>query len=152
LDQRNHIVAALLPYGVEDVAIRVLVADDSEIVRRAICGMLQDDRDIQVVGETADFASTISRANELEPEIIVLDLHMPDDEKLFSIRSEVKKPCRIIAISFADDEETRTLARNIEASVLLEKMSLVSKLIPAIKTNQTRSYRGWLSRDGSAGV
>ena len=116
------------------VPIRVLVADDSEIVRRAICRTLQDDVDIQVVGETKDFATTVLRANELKPQIIVLDLHMPDDDNLaLSFRSALTNDCQIIAISFSDDEETKTLARNIEASVLLGKMNLGTELIPAIK-------------------
>ena len=108
--------------------IRVLVADDSAIVRRAICQTLEDDTEIQVVGETTDFASTILRANELNPEIIVLDLHMPDDSTVVSesFRSELTNDCRIIAVSFANDAETNTLARSIEANVLLEKMKMAS--------------------------
>jgi DNA-binding NarL/FixJ family response regulator len=117
------------------VPIRVLVADDSEIVRRAICRTLQDDVDIQVVGETTDFASTVLRANELKPQIIVLDLHMPDEDKLAatSFRSELTTDCQIIAISFSNDNETQALARTIDAAVLLEKMTLGTELIPAIR-------------------
>jgi DNA-binding NarL/FixJ family response regulator len=117
------------------VPIRVLVADDSALIRRAICRTLADDTDIQVVGETTDYASTICRANELKPQIIVLDLHMPDDDTLApaSFRSELTNDCQIIAISFANDPETSALARSIEANVLLEKMNLGTELIPAIK-------------------
>jgi DNA-binding NarL/FixJ family response regulator len=118
-----------------EVSIRVLVADDSELVRQAIVRSLQDDRDIVVVGEAANFESTVRLANELKPRIIVLDLHMPDQDRVTSVsfRSELTNGCQIIAISFSDDEETKTLARNIEASLLLEKINLGTELIPAIK-------------------
>jgi two-component system invasion response regulator UvrY len=116
------------------VPVRVLIADDSDVVRRAICRTLEDDADIQVVGEAPNVAATLRMANELKPQIIVLDLHMPGDDRFcWSFRSQLTDNCRIIAISFADDEETQTLARNIQASVLLEKMALGTELIPTIK-------------------
>jgi chemotaxis response regulator CheB len=82
------------------MSIRVLVADDSAIVRRAICQTLEDHAEIQVVGESTDFASTVLRANELKPEVIVLDLHMPDDNTVVSsfFRSVLTNNCRIIAV------------------------------------------------------
>jgi two-component system response regulator DegU len=132
---RTDVSLTFFHMGWKKVPITVLVADDSALIRQAICRTLEDDSDIQVVGETKDFASTVLRANELKPQIIVLDLHMPDDDTLAPIafRSELPNDSRIIAISFSDDEETKNRAREIEASVLLEKMSLATELIPTIK-------------------
>jgi DNA-binding NarL/FixJ family response regulator len=113
----------------------VLVADDSKLVRRAICQALEDDTDIEVVGETTDFASTVRRANNLNPQIIVLDLHMPGGGHIVSIsRSKLTNNCQTIAMSFSDDEETEALARSVGASALLDKMNLGTELIPAIKS------------------
>jgi DNA-binding NarL/FixJ family response regulator len=127
--------------GWKNVPTTVLVADDSALIRRTICRMLEDETEIQVVGETTDYASTIRRANELKPQIIVLDLHMPDDDTLApaSFRSELANDCQIIAISFSDDQETKTLAQNIQAGVLLEKMNLGTELVPAIKKTMNGS-------------
>jgi DNA-binding NarL/FixJ family response regulator len=127
-------VCGVFPHGVE-VPTRVLVADDSELVRQAIVRTLQNDCDIVVVGEAANFESAVRLANELKPQIIVLDLHMPDQERFTaeSFRSELTNGCQIVAISFSNDVATKTLARNLEAGVLLEKMVLGTELIPAIK-------------------
>jgi AmiR/NasT family two-component response regulator len=118
-----------------NVPITVLIADDSALIRQTICRTLQDDSDIQIVGEAVDFASAVGLTWELKPQILILDLHMPDQDALapMSFRSQLTHNCQIIAISFSSDEETTALARSIEASILLEKMRLATDLVPAIK-------------------
>ena len=53
--------------------IKVLLADDSEIVRRGIRALLRSQPEIELVGEAADFCQTIRMMNELKPQVIVLD-------------------------------------------------------------------------------
>ena len=114
--------------------IRVLIADDSPQVRSAICRALQDDSDIQLIGEAADFSSAIRLANELKPHVLVLDLHMPDEQEVsMSLRSQLPPECRVIAISIWDDDETKNLAQQLGADSFLEKMGLANRLIPTIK-------------------
>ena len=60
------------------VSIRVLLADDSEIVRQAITSVLMGDPEIQVVGEAVTFAQAIKLTHELQPRVILIDLHMRD--------------------------------------------------------------------------
>jgi DNA-binding NarL/FixJ family response regulator len=64
--------------------IRVLLADDTEFVRRAIRRLLETCPELDVVGEAADFAETIRMANDLKPQVIVMDLHMPDETSFTS--------------------------------------------------------------------
>jgi len=60
------------------MAIRVLIADDSDVMRAAIARTLTADPDLEVVGEAASFAETLKQASTLNPDIVLLDLHMPD--------------------------------------------------------------------------
>jgi DNA-binding NarL/FixJ family response regulator len=56
--------------------IKVLVADDTQLMRRAICGFLRGKLEIEIVGEAADYAQTVQMANDFRPEIILMDLHL----------------------------------------------------------------------------
>lgn len=118
------------------MAIKVLLADDSEVVRRAISRLLEQDPEIELVGEAVDFTQTIQMTNELKPEIVILDLHMRDEGELApgDIRDRLHhSPSRILAISIWNDAESKALAESFGAFTLLDKMDLVTDLIPVIK-------------------
>jgi two-component system response regulator DevR len=117
-----------------DIPIKVLVADDSKIVRRGIRQLLSGQTEITIVGEAADFAQTIQMASDLEPRVIVLDLHMPDGSAitLEEVKSRLNHGSRVLAISVWNDENTKKLAENLGAAVLLDKMDLGSGLVPTI--------------------
>lgn len=118
------------------MAIRVLLADDSDVVRRAISRLLEQDPEIQLVGEAVDFTQTLQMTDDLKPEVIILDLHMKDDGELtpgdFKDRLH-HTPSRILAISIWNDAESKALAESFGAFTLLDKMDLVTDLIPVIK-------------------
>ena len=118
------------------MSIRVLLADDSNVVRRAISRLLEQDPEIELVGEAADFTQTIQMTNDLKPEVVVMDLHMKDDVDLTprDIKAHLHhSPSRILAISIWNDDESKALAESIGAFTLLDKMDLVTDLIPMIK-------------------
>jgi len=117
-----------------DLSITVLLADDSEIVRRGIRQLLATRSEIEIVAEAADFAQTIQLANDLKPRLIVMDLHMPEELKATSqdIKSQFNCESEILAISLSNDEDTMALARSFGATVLLDKISLADTLIPTI--------------------
>ena len=58
--------------------IRVLVADDHEVVREGTLRMLEREIDIEIVGEAANGGETVRLVQELEPDVVVLDVRMPD--------------------------------------------------------------------------
>jgi two-component system response regulator DevR len=123
-------------------AIRILVADDSEIVRRGIRHVLSAQTEMTIVGEAASYAQTIQMASDLEPHVVVLDLHMPD-ETYFpppEVKSLLNRDSQILAISVWDDEYSREQAEGIGATVFLGTMNLTKTLIPTIKElNRGRS-------------
>jgi DNA-binding NarL/FixJ family response regulator len=115
--------------------IKVLLADDNEVVRGAIRRLLGEEAGIELVGEATTFGQTIQMANDLKPQVVVLDLHMKDEEALTP--KDVKRgldcrETRIVAISVWNDEETKALAESSGAFALVDKMMLASELIPII--------------------
>ena len=114
--------------------IKVLLADDSGIVRRAIRSLLEAEPEIELVGEAVNFAQTIQLANELRPQVIVMDLHMPDETKVTpeDVKSHLNHGSGLLAISLWNDDEAKALAASYGAATLLEKMDLGTKIIPTI--------------------
>jgi DNA-binding NarL/FixJ family response regulator len=62
--------------------IRVLVADDHPVVRRGLCTIHQGEKDIQIVGEAADGEETCVLCRKHCPDVLVLDLRMPNKDGL----------------------------------------------------------------------
>lgn len=58
------------------MCVRVLLADDTAVMRKAIRSLLADENQIQVVGEAEDFAQTLMLTRKLKPQVVILDLHM----------------------------------------------------------------------------
>ena len=85
--------------------IRVLVVDDHPVVRHGLRSFLDVQPDITVVGEAADGAACVAAAEELRPDVILLDLRMPDADGLAALRGlrEHENPARVLVItSFTD--------------------------------------------------
>jgi DNA-binding NarL/FixJ family response regulator len=110
------------------MCVNVLLADDAEVVRRAIRTLLSEREDIKVVGEAATFPEVLQKATELKPDVIVIDLHMSGD----TFATPLPSGHKLLAISFANDDEAKALAESIGAVELLDKMELYETLIPAI--------------------
>lgn len=114
--------------------IKVLLADDSKIVCRAIRQLLADQTGIEIVGETSDFAQTVQMTGDLKPQIVILDLHMPDGKaiSLPEVKSRLNHGTQVLAISIWNDAESKELAESLGAIILLDKIDLAEKLIPTI--------------------
>jgi DNA-binding NarL/FixJ family response regulator len=113
-------------------AIRVLVADDSQIVRKAIRMFLEDRPEVILVGEAENLQEAVLKSRELRPNVVVLDLHLAED----GVEAEQLKVALggayVVAITFGADEAAKILAEHIEAQTLLDKCNLSEELIPAI--------------------
>jgi two-component system response regulator DevR len=109
--------------------IRVLIADDSAIMRKAVREVLACEPEIEIVGEAFNVEQMIALRSELSPDIVIMDLRMAEEsfpEEPNSSRS------RLLAISAADAEEGQTKAKGMGASAFLDKMNLYTTLIPKI--------------------
>jgi DNA-binding NarL/FixJ family response regulator len=116
------------------MTITVLLADDSQMMRKGIADFLKIDSEIQVVAESSSFSQTMQLISSLRPQIVLMDLHMGDENNVTP--SQVKScldGSSLLAISFWNDDQTKALAESFGAVVVLDKTKLVAELIPAIK-------------------
>ena len=124
--------------------IKVLLADDSQVMRSAIRKILEEERRIQVVGEADTFAKTVQMIGDLKPNVLLLDLHMAQKREFTPdlVKSQFACVCTL-AVSFSNDDEARQLADSYGAVTLLDKMKLFSDMIPAIlRCESDRSTSG----------
>jgi NarL family two-component system response regulator LiaR len=88
--------------------IRVLVVDDHLIVRKGVCALLATEPDIEVVGEAGDGQEAAAKAESLHPDVIVMDLVMPNMDGIQATRHILaRQPDRRILVltSFAEDDK-----------------------------------------------
>jgi DNA-binding NarL/FixJ family response regulator len=115
--------------------IRVLLAEDHETVREGLRLLVNNQRDMQVVGEASDGRSALEKAGTAQPDVLVLDLTMPEMNGLATARAMKASgsPVRIVALTRHDDEAfvQELLAYGASAYVLKQSPSL--ELLRAIR-------------------
>jgi DNA-binding NarL/FixJ family response regulator len=87
--------------------IRVFLCDDHEVVRRGVKDMLENEGDIEVVGEASTVAEAVARVPALRPRVAVLDVRLPDGSGITAcreLRSAMPDLACLMLTSFADDE------------------------------------------------
>ena len=132
------------------MCIKVLLADDTSVMRKAIRTLLSHEPEIELVGEAQNFAETVSMTRKFKPQVVILDLHMPDSSHLTPMNvSEGLRAyaARVLAISVWNDEDTRALAQSYGATDLLDKMRLGQELIPAVMKLASGSEPGRKARE-----
>lgn len=117
----------------------LLLADDSELIRKTVKRILESEPTIRLVGEAENFQEAIEKSAQLKPDVLLLDLHMPDDLALSPeyIKSHLQPPgsqVKIIGMSLSgsEDDGMRELAVSLGATTVLEKARFAEELIPAV--------------------
>ncbi|MFI2762391.1 response regulator [Streptomyces echinatus] len=88
--------------------IRVLLVDDHQVVRRGLRTFLEVQDDIEVVGEAADGAEGVDRAEELRPDIVLMDVKMPGLDGIGALRRlrELGNPARVLIVTSFTEQRT----------------------------------------------
>jgi len=90
-----------------DRTIRVFLVDDHEIVRRGVGSLLDEEDGIEVVGEAGTAAQALARVPALAPDVVVLDVRLPDGDGVTvcrEIRSLLPDARMLMLTSYSDDE------------------------------------------------
>lgn len=90
---------------VSSSSIRVLLCDDSDHVRRYMRRTLDADERVEIVGEAALVADSIAKAAELKPDLVVLDIQMPDGsgyDALRAIKDDAPETVVVMLTNYAD--------------------------------------------------
>lgn len=87
--------------------VRVVIADDHEVVRQGVRGVLNGSDGLVVVAEASDGDQALERVRELDPDVLVLDINMPGKTGLDVARElrEEGLPSRVLILSMHDDPE-----------------------------------------------
>jgi len=115
------------------VTIRVLIADDQEMVRRGLRRILDSQSDIEVVAEAADGVTALEQAERLLPDVALLDVRMPGLDGLEVTRRLASTPVRVVVVTTFDLDEYVYPALRYGASGFLLKKSGPVLLVEAVR-------------------
>ena len=118
---------------------KVLIAVESEVMRKAIRRTMEKENNINIVGEASTFAETRQKILDLKPDVLLLDLHLPEKWALAPalVKAQLETVCTL-ATSLSNDTEAKALAQSYGAATLLDKITLYTDIVPAIRRCQPK--------------
>lgn len=116
--------------------IRVIIVDDQALFRTAIAIQLKALPDIDVVGEAEDGAAAVAMADELRPDVVIMDIRMPDMDGVEATRRIVgnNPDVRVLILTTFDLDDRATTAIRHGAAGFLLKDASPAQLAEAIRT------------------
>jgi DNA-binding NarL/FixJ family response regulator len=116
-------------------SVRILVVDDVERWRRSICAILSAHQQLHVVGQVADGQEAVQKAQDLQPDLILLDISLPKLSGIEAARRirQVAPGAKIIFLTQHGDVDTARAALSAGARGYVLKVDAGSKLLRAIQ-------------------
>ena len=118
------------------MAIRIILADDHEVVRDGLCSLIEREKDMEVIAQTENGRKTVELAKELQPDVIVMDIGMPGLNGIEATRQIIKEnsTIKIIALSMHSDRGFVSEMLKAGASGYVPKDKPGKEVINAIRT------------------
>jgi DNA-binding NarL/FixJ family response regulator len=112
--------------------IRILLVDDKPTVLRGLRLRLGLEEDFEVVGEALNGVAAVALAQELKPDVVVMDVGMPQMDGIAAIK-RVLPGTPVVVLSIHDDANTKARALEAGAAAYVEKRVLSDRLSAAIR-------------------
>jgi DNA-binding NarL/FixJ family response regulator len=119
------------------MSVRVLLVDDQALIRAGFRMILDAEEDIEVVGECADGAQALDRVKRLKPDVVLMDIRMPEMDGIEAtariVRGDGDKPVRVLMLTTFDLDEYVYDALRAGASGFLLKDVPAEQLVEGIR-------------------
>jgi DNA-binding NarL/FixJ family response regulator len=115
--------------------IRIVIADDHELIREGIKKIIRSSRDMRIVGEAADIEGTIRLAEEHAPDILILDINLPGHDGLEGLEQVRRRfpGMSILILSMYPEERFAIRALKTGAAGYITKAMAAEELVKAIR-------------------
>lgn len=132
--------------------VRIVLADDHPIVRDGLKKLLLLEDDFEVVGEAGDGREVLDRVQELDPDILLLDLRMPNLDGLSALQAlqQTNKRTRVIVLTASEDKNEFVKAMKLGCSGIVLKQTAPDLIVKSIR--KVHSGEIWLDSHTTAAV
>lgn len=116
--------------------IRVMLVDDHLVVRNGLAALLRQERDLQVVAEAGDGKQAIERAREEQPDVILMDIMMPEMDGIVATRiiKSIMPKIKVVGLSLFEERQMRDSMIDAGASAYISKSEGAQALVETIRT------------------
>lgn len=133
-------------------AVRIVVADDHEVVRRGVVALLESQPGWSVVGEAANGREAVQQVERLEPDVVILDVSMPELNGIEATRQILKAVPRTEVLILTMHESNELVRRLLEAGArgYVSKSDVARNLVDAVEA--LRRHRAFLTPSAAMAV
>ncbi len=133
-------------------SIRIVIADDHPIVRDGLRKLLALEDDFAVVGEAGDGREVLERVQELEPDVLLLDLRMPNLDGLSALQAlqQSNKNTKVIVLTASEDKNEFVQAMKLGCSGIVLKQTAPDLIVKSIR--KVNAGEIWLDSHTTAAV
>jgi two-component system, NarL family, nitrate/nitrite response regulator NarL len=132
--------------------VRILIADDHPIVRDGLKKLLLLEDDFEIVGEAGDGREVLDKVQELDPDVLLLDLRMPNLDGLSALQAlqQTNKRTRVIVLTASEDKNEFVQAMKLGCSGIVLKQTAPDLIVKSIR--KVNAGEIWLDSHTTAAV